>query len=162
MKLTKDEKLLLLLACLRNNSRATLTSLNKITGTPVSTLFDHVKLLIKNGSVKKYTALLDFQNLGYGASAFIMLGVKRVDRDKLFGFLKSHSNVNCLFKINSGWDYIVEVVFPNMKDVENFIETMNDKIPSLKSQIFYILDEIKRESFMSNPEIVKMKLNGRR
>jgi DNA-binding Lrp family transcriptional regulator len=76
------------------------------------------------------------------------------DRQKLLELLDKSRNVNSLRKINNGWDYMAEVVFPGVKEVEEFIETIEEQIRLKGRKVFYIIDEIKRESFLSNPSTV--------
>ncbi len=138
-----------ILSALRQDARTNLTSMSRATRIPVSTLFDKIKGLKKTGLVRKYTALLRFEKLGYSAKAMILLSANKKDRANLHKLLTGCSNVNSLYKINSGWDYIAEVVFPGMKEVEAFVEEIEEKVKLKKKMILYILDEIKRESFLA-------------
>ena len=111
-----NKKDLKILSHLRKNSRLTLTTMSKKTNIPISTIYDRLKL--HRGSViKRFTSLIDFASLGYNTRANIILKVARLHRDGLKGFLVNHPNVNCVFKINNEYDFMVEAVFRNIKDV---------------------------------------------
>ena len=68
------------------------------------------------------TVILDLRKLGYTARACIILKVKRDDRDALQAFLEEHSAVNNLFKINNGYDFMIEGVFKDLQGLEEFSE----------------------------------------
>lgn len=141
---------LLILSCLRQDARMKLTDMSKVTKVPVSTLFDRIKLH-ESGLIKRHTALVRFDKLGYHARALIAFSTAPKDRQKLLEILDKSRSVNSLHKINNGWDYMAEVVFPGVKEVEEFIEGIEEQIRLKGRKVFYIIDEIKRESFLSNP-----------
>ena len=149
MKLAERD--LLILSHLRRNARMKLTSLSRATRIPVSTLFDRIRDYKEQGLVKKNTALVDFERLGYQAKALVILSAKKKDRQGLFEFLKRCGNVNSLFRINNGWDFMAEVVFPGIKEVEAFIESLEDQVSLKDKKVFYIIDELKKEAFLASP-----------
>jgi len=141
----KEQKIL---ACLRADARVRLTEISKKTQVPVSTIHDKLKGRY-DGIITKMTALLDFRKLGYTARACIILKVKRSDREGLQAFLERNEAVNNLFKINNGYDFMIEGVFKYLQDLENFTEELEDKFQIEEKQVFYIIDDIRREMFMS-------------
>ena len=144
---------LLFLTFLRQNARQTLTSISKKTKIPISTLYDKLKQHEKT-LILKHTTLVDFSKLGYNSRAKIMISSSKEDRDKLRGFLVSYPRINSLFKINNGYDFLAEGVFRNIKELEEFLELLEEKFCIKDKKVFYIIDEVKRESFLSSPETV--------
>jgi len=144
---------LLFLTFLRQNARQTLTSISKKTKIPISTLYDKLKQHEK-ALILKHTTLVDFSKLGYNSRAKIMISSSKEDRDKLRGFLVSYPRINSLFKINNGYDFLAEGVFKNIKKLEEFLELLEEKFCIKDKKVFYIIDEVKRESFLSSPETV--------
>jgi DNA-binding Lrp family transcriptional regulator len=112
---------LLIISYLRQDARMKLTNMSKITRIPVSTLFDKIKTY-EGGLVKRHTALVRFDRLGYHAKTLIAFSMAPKDRQKLLELLDKSRNVNSLHKINNGWDYMAEVVFPGVKEIEEFIK----------------------------------------
>jgi len=53
--------------------------------------------------------------------------------------------VNNLWKINHGYDYMVEVILRNMKEVEEFTEKLQKDYGVLSVSSFYIVRDMKRE-----------------
>ena len=65
-----------------------------------------------------------------------------------------HGNVNSIYKINNGFDFQVEVIFRNLKEVEAFVESLEDSFSITSKQIYYVIDELKKECFLTNPNLV--------
>ncbi len=141
----KEQKIL---SCLRNNARERLTDISKATGVPVSTIHDKLKSSYE-GVITKMTAILDLRKLGYTARACIILKAGRQDRDGLQVFLEDSPAVNNLFKINNGYDFMIEGVFKNLQDLEDFNEELEDKFKIESRQVYYIIEDIRREVFLS-------------
>ncbi|RJX20068.1 MAG: Lrp/AsnC family transcriptional regulator [Desulforudis sp.] len=148
------ERDLLILSHLRRDARVKLTKLSRATRIPVSTLFDKIKAYQVQGVLKKNASLVDFGLLGYQARALILLSAHKKDRAKLGEVLRKSKSVNSLFKVNNGWDFSVEVVFPGMKEVEEFIEGVEEQVSLKGKSVFYVIEELKREAFLSNPALV--------
>ncbi len=143
---------------LRNNARMSLTKLSKKTSIPVSTIFDRLKFH-ENNIIRKHTTLIDFSKLGFHTRATLNLKVAREDKEALMNHLVKHQSINSVFRINNGFDFMVEGVFHHIKDAEGFIEQLNDKFVIEDSRIHYIVEDIKREAFMT--DIVLMDLTSR-
>ena len=127
---------------------------NKI-NIPISTIYDKLKLY-EGGLIKKHTALIDFSKLGFNTRANIVLKVDREKRELLKEFLVKNNNVNSLYKINNGFDFMIEGVFKNLKELEDFFEALEIKFKVKTKQVYYIIDDIKRESFLSDPDALKL------
>jgi len=146
----KDQKII---ACLRQNARMPLTIMSRKIRVPVSTIFDRLKMN-ENEVVQKHTCLLDFPKLGYFARANIALKVERDDKEILKEHLVKHHSINSVYKINNGFDFMVEGVFKQVKDMEDFLDSLEQRFKIVDKKSFFIIDDLKRESFMSNPDIV--------
>ena len=144
------QKDLLLVSCLRNNAREKLTSMSRKTNLPVSTIFDRIRNYEGN-IIKKHTALLNFDELGFSARAHLLLKINKKDKETITEFLMGHLNVNSLYKINNGYDYLVECVFKTIQDLEDFLELVDEKFSIKAKEVFYIISDLKKESFMSDP-----------
>jgi len=139
-----------IISALRNNGRVRLTELSRKTGLPVSTLHERLKKYTKEGLLSP-KALLDFAKMGYTGRAQVLLAVEQADREQLFNHLKMHPNVNSLYKINNGWHLLMECIFEDMYALEEFIEGLEHKFPITRKEAHYILGELKREAFYTQP-----------
>ena len=137
----------LIFSHLRKNARINLTDISKKTGIPTSTIYDRVRHNEKI-IVKKHVTLLDFAKLGFNAKANIAVKVAKHDQKKLLEYLKLHSNVNSLYRINYGYDFMFEVLYPDIVKVEDFVTELENSFTIEKRHIFNIIEDIKREEFM--------------
>jgi DNA-binding Lrp family transcriptional regulator len=141
-----DEKELALLAVLRENARASLLEVAKKIGMPVSTAHDkvhryHGKVIVK------HTALLNFEKLGL-TRACIAVKTTETSRPRVQGFLSSHRGVNNLHKINSGYDFMAEIVGTDEKEIEDFTNELKTVPGVLDTVKFTIVEDILREEFV--------------
>lgn len=132
---------------LRKNARVSLLEVAKKTNIPLSTVYDKVRNYEKE-IIKKHTSIIDFQNLGYYARRIIALKVKKENKEKIQNFLESHPNVNSLYKINNGFDFLVEIVARNSGVIYDILEEIKSQNGILEKSCFEILEEIKKEDFL--------------
>lgn len=137
-----------LICALRGNSRSTLTSMSKEIRIPISTIYDKMKKYEKS-FILKYTTLIDFSKVGYSCRANIMLKVNIAQKDKLKGFLKEYPCVNNLYKINNGFDFLAEVIFCTVVDLDIFLEQIEKMFLIEEKRVFYTIEDLKREEFVS-------------
>ncbi len=152
--LTKYHKVsdLLIISNLRRDARMSLTQMGRETRIPISTIFDKIRAFNETGIIRKHTSIVNFDRLGFSTKALILFSTSRERRDELRDILTRDANVNNLFKLNNGWDFVAEVIFPGFKEVEDFLEGIEEKVSLNNKQIFYIIDELKREEYFYNPK----------
>jgi len=136
-----------LISYLRKNSRQTLTEISKKTRIPISTLYDKLKTH-EQSVILKHTTLLDFAKLGFNCRANILLKAGKDEREKLGSYLKTHPAINNLYKINNGYDFMAEGVFIHVKELEDFLETLEKSFALEETRTHYIIEDLKREEFM--------------
>ncbi|RMD57705.1 Lrp/AsnC family transcriptional regulator [Candidatus Woesearchaeota archaeon] len=141
------------LSLLRENGRIQLTKLSRKTGLPVSTLHERIRQHIKKEEIRP-TVLLDFPKMGYSCRAHMLFGVPASEKAEFISHLSSVRNVNSLWRINNGWTVAVEGVFKDMFSLEEFVEGLESRFTINRKEVCYVLDEIKREGFMSDPLLV--------
>ncbi len=142
------EKDKLLISLLRENARESLTSMSKKTGIPISTLFDRLKLNEKS-IIKRHVSLINFEKLGYGTTATILIKARSATKEKLLSYLKVHPNVNSVYRINNGYDFLIEVVFKNIRELQNFIDYLETEFKISGKKVNFIIEEVKKERFMT-------------
>lgn len=147
----------LILAYLRQNARMKLTTMSRHTRLPVSTIFDRLAYY-KGNVVKKHIAVINFASLGYYTRAHVMLKANKKGKEKLKEFLLKHSHVNSLYRINNGFDFLLECIFKNINEMEEFLDTIEDEFSVRAKEVYYVVEDIKREMFLSDPELVKMEI----
>jgi DNA-binding Lrp family transcriptional regulator len=141
------EKELHIIRHLRINSRETLTRLSKKTGIPISTLFDKLNQF-RQDLILRHTCLLDYNKLGFDLRVQLLVKIQK-ERDKFEQFVTEHFHVNSVFKINNGYDYLIEAVFKNMQDFTDFLQHL-ERFPLKERKEFYVLSDLKREAFLTS------------
>ena len=143
------QKELMILKHLRKDGRAKLVDIAKDTQIPISTIFDYVRK--ENGKlIKKFATILDFTRMGYNTRAHIVLRINKDHREKMREYLCDNQNVNSIYKINNGYDFLIEGVFREVKDLEEFLDKLEERFEIKQKNVYYIIDDIKREEFMAN------------
>jgi len=146
-----NKKDLKIIAHLRQDGRMQLTKMSRKTQIPVSTIFDRLK---NNNFIKKHTTLLDFNELGYNTRAKINLKVNREDKEALKEYLIKNQSVNTIYKINNGFDFMIEGVFKQIKDMDDFIDQLEQRFKITDKKSFFIVEDLKKEGFMNNANLI--------
>ncbi|MBU1198537.1 MAG: hypothetical protein KKF46_06070 [Nanoarchaeota archaeon] len=136
---------LLVLKHLRENARKSFSSISRKTKIPVTTVYDNYHRLSKNQVITKHTSLLDFKKLGFHYRSFVFVKAKK--RYELLSYLKSHNNVNSIYRIG-GFDYMLDTIFPTIKEHHEFLETLRD-FDLLRLECHDVIDHMKKEEFLS-------------
>ena len=138
-----SEKEALLLKYLRGNSRISLAKISKETNIPLSTLCDSLKRLESN-AIKKHVSLTNFSNIGYNIK--VNFAISTGQKQKLKEFLLKHPNINSLSSLINGHDFFAECIFRDLKEVNEFKESL-EKFNITKIEDTFIIDELKKEGF---------------
>jgi len=137
---------------LRMNARETLTKISRKTNVPVSTVYQRIKNK-EMDLIIKHTSLIDFRKLGFMTKAQVLIKTKKGEKQLVKEYLEKVHHVNSLVKINNGYDFMVELIFRHVQDLEAFMETLDNKF-TIKKQVHYVLSDILRESFLSDPNLL--------
>ena len=130
----KDLKII---SYLRQDARMSLTKMSKQTQIPVSTLFDRLRAN-EEDLIIKHTSLLDFSKLGFNTRANITFKVDRDHKESLKEFLAKHQSINSVYRINNGFDFMVEGIFKDLRELEGFIDDTEHKFKILDKKSFFI------------------------
>jgi len=133
---------------LRKDARLSLTKMSRKIKVPVSTIHDKLKVYM-NGLIVKHTAILNFSSLGYHARSIVLFKVPREKRNEFKAFLSRDHNVNSVYRVNNGFDFMAEFVFHNVKEMEDYIEGIESEFGIIDKQVYYMVDDVCRESFMA-------------
>lgn len=150
------EKELILLGHFRKNARISLTKLSRLTKMPVSTIFDKLKDYENKNLIKKSTAIIDFRKLGFEIRNQILISAKKDNKQELQTFLVKHPLVNTIYRINNGYDFLIETIFRNMNEMDEFMKSLEEYEPIQKKE-FFIMEDLKREEFLSGRDEYPMK-----
>ena len=139
------EKYLKLLRYLRNNARVPLTNISKLTGTPISTLHDRLKLSEKN-YITKHTSLINFPKLGFNVRANILLST--TDTEKVSAFVLMNMNINSAYNLQGNHNFLLDCVFHDLPAFNEFMVDLS-LLPIQTKEVYFINGDIKREAFLA-------------
>ncbi len=140
---------------LRKDGRQQMTDISRKIQMPVSTICDRIRLCRKD-LIKRFTCLLDFSRLGFNCRTQIVFRIRKDHRDTMKEFLLKHQNINSVYKINNGYDFLVEAVFKELREVDEFLERVDEKFKVHEKQVYYIIDDLAREMFLTDPVHAEM------
>ncbi|HLD12192.1 MAG TPA: Lrp/AsnC family transcriptional regulator [Candidatus Nanoarchaeia archaeon] len=142
---------LLILHHLRSNSRQALTKISRKTGIPVSTIFDRIQNNLNN-LIRKNTTLINYEQLGYQARIQALLKISAEHRENAKDYFSKHPSINNAFRINNGYQYIIEAILKDLPAVEHFLEELEHNVVITDKKVFYIIENIKEEAFLTDDE----------
>ena len=142
------EKDLKIISSVRKDARMALTEISKSTKIPVSTIFDKLKQH-ETDTIKKYSAIVDFEKLGYNSKTLMIIRTSYEMRVLLKDYLSTFSNVNNFYIINSGYDFMIETIFRNQKETQDFIDELERNFKISEILQYNIIEEVHREKFLT-------------
>ena len=63
-------------------------------------------------------------------------------------YYDNRTTINNLFKINNGFDFMVETIHKDIKEYLNFIDELDEAFDITEKQEYQIINEIKKENFV--------------
>ena len=144
-----DQVDLKLLGYLRTNARETLTRISQETQIPISSIFDRLKRMEKMNVIKRYTSLLNLKKIGIHVRVLLLVKADKSSKANLEDWLMEKRAVNWLIRINGEWKLAAECLFQNIKNLESFIEDFEKSFKGVEFSVYYILEDLKSESFLA-------------
>lgn len=129
-----DEVDMKILGCLKYNARLSIRDLSKEVGRSPSVVYSRLKRLEKIGVIRAYTALINYQTLGYEVYALTMLQVEGEHITDVEKLLAREPNVRAVFDITGEYDVAILTVFSSVSALDTFIKRML-KVPYIKRSV---------------------------
>lgn len=129
-----------LLGLLEEDSSVSVSRLASKLGVPKTTLFDRVKKLRKEGVIKKFTIVKDFEKLGLDAGAFIMvkftpLSDKHYSQKKCAEQIAKLSGIQEVHIISGEYDIVVKAVAKNLKELGKIVVEKLREVPGVSETL---------------------------
>jgi len=139
-----DIKILKLLA---NNARLTYKELAEILGTTRQRISRRMDRLERNGIIRKYTVIPNYDALGY---VHVILGITvkpSANIDEIIPILVEDENIKIVERALGSHNLVVYIVGPkDMKELEKIINEVSKKIPGIdKLDITFVTETVKFE-----------------
>ena len=128
------------------NSRLSLRQIAQKAGVSVATVMHHLKALEKEGIIKKYTAKLDYEKMGYDVEVMIEI---RVSKGRLLDVEKKiamDSNIFAVYDVTGAFDALVLARFPTRRKMDNFLKRIQTYEFVERTETRLILRTMKEES----------------
>lgn len=139
-----DDKILTIL---KKNGKVSATEISKVVGLSIPAVAERIRKMEHSGIIEGYGAKISRRKTGYNVTAFVMVNLERsgdVDefRQKIIDFpqvLECHHVVGA-------FDYLLKVLVHTPDDLEHFLMTELNEIPTVaSSQTFLCLSTLKEE-----------------
>ncbi len=130
------------------NSRLSLRQIAKKADISVATVMHHLRKLEAEKVIKKYTAKLDYEKLGFDVVVLIEI---RISKGKLFEVEKKigiHPNVYAVYDITGTSDAVILARFPTTRQMDNFLKKIQTYEFVEKTETKLVLNTIKEESML--------------
>lgn len=140
-----DVKLLKLLA---RNSRASLRELAKSLGVAVSTVHARLQKLLRDGLIKRFTIVPDYERLGYPITAVILVSVEGGAIEEVASKLAEEPNLIAVYDVTGDYDLILVGKFRSMSELNLFLKRLN-KMYSIKRTVTSVVLKVFKEDLVS-------------
>lgn len=139
-----DVKILKLLS---KNARLTYKELAEILGTTRQRISRRMDRLERNGIIKKYTVIPNYDALGY---VHVILGITvkpSVNVEEIIPALVEDENIKIIERALGSHTLVIHIVGPkDMKELEKIINEVSKKIPGIdKLDITFVTETVKFE-----------------
>ena len=111
-----DELDLRIINLLMENSKWSYRKLAARLGVSVATVMNRVNRLNKEKIIKKYSAIIDYEKLGYELSAIVEVRVSRGKMADIEKKIAEHPNVSAVFDTTGHFDITVLANFKSFKN----------------------------------------------
>ena len=119
-----DELDLKIISHLQENGRIPVAELAKKLNQPENTVRYRIERLLKNGVIRRFTALVDPRALGLNVSAAMMFRVDPKKLDQLLEKLTSMKDVTNIYQLSGEWDLIAVVFAKDIQDLHERVEEL--------------------------------------
>ena len=126
-----------------DNSRKSYRQIAQKAGVSVATVMKRVDKWKKQGAIRKYSALLDFDELGYETQVAVEMRVRKGRLLDVERRVADHPNVYGVYDITGDFDVLVLARFKNRKSLDSFIKRIQTFDFVERTETRFILNTIK-------------------
>ncbi|MEM1628750.1 MAG: Lrp/AsnC family transcriptional regulator [Desulfurococcaceae archaeon] len=117
-----DELDLAILEILQENSRISLKEISMKTNKPISTIYERLKRLYTKRIIKKFTVIIDYNKLGYGLKALVLVNVDGKYITDIEDYIAKHPNVLAVYDITGEFDVAILASFKSINELDSFVK----------------------------------------
>ena len=132
-----------ILRVLEKNARLSLRKIAKRVGVSVATVMHRINRLEKEGVIRKYIALLDYDKLGYELEAVISVDVAKGKLFEVEKKIATDPSVHAVYDITGHFDVVVVARFKTRKSLDTFVKKIQTYDFVEKTETAIVLNTIK-------------------
>lgn len=144
-----------ILRALQENGRVTNQELARIVSISPAACHERVKRLRERGVIRRYTALLDPEQLGASLMIFIEVLLDRTSHDVFAAFAAHVRDVPQVMEchmVAGGFDYLLKVRVADMTAYRAFLGDILTAMPGVReTRTYAVLEEVKSETAIPIP-----------
>lgn len=142
-----DERDILLIKALQEDSRQSLKELAHLADISVPTARARVDRLVRLGVIRQFTVAVDPQKLVGGVTAFINLNVRLADMENISAALSQMDEVTGLYLTTGECDVVAKVCVSDVRALEELILKRLSKVPGIEGAHSSIVVEQVKEKY---------------
>lgn len=131
---------------LRRGKNVNISQIAREFNLPTSTVADRIKRIEEKYIIKR-SSLLDYNKIGYSANVFLAIKISTKQNNEFLTFLKNQNCINSIHHINSGYNFLVELVCKDNFELIKWIEKSKEMF-ELKITQFQVLKLEEKEKFV--------------
>ena len=122
-KISVDRLDLKIIRSLNENARKSYREISKEINISDTTVRNRINRMLDDGVIKQFNVLLDYHKIGRIIKAFIGIKIRPPQLQELVKNLRENSDVQVLYQTTGNADLFVEVIFRDMEEISEFIES---------------------------------------
>jgi DNA-binding Lrp family transcriptional regulator len=111
-----------ILSVLLDDSRLSYRQIAKKLGVSVATVMNRVNSLSKEGIIKKYTTLLDYEKLGYDVEVMIEVRIAKGKLIEVEKQIATNPSVFAVYDMTGDFDAVILARFQNRRKMDSFLK----------------------------------------
>lgn len=111
-----------ILNTLCSNSRLSFRQIAKKHGISTGTVMSRIRAMEKSGIIKKYSALLNYEKLGYDITVIIEMKILKGKLFEVENKISTHPNVKAVYDVTGDSDAVVVATFRNRREMDKFVK----------------------------------------
>ncbi len=118
-----DRTDLRIIRSLNKDARKSYTEIADEVGVSDTTVRKRVNRMLDEGIIKQFNLLIDYHKIGRIIKAFIGLKINPAKLMDVVDHLADNPDVQVLYRTTGNWDMFVEVIFKDMEELKQFLES---------------------------------------
>ena len=135
-----------IISLLQKDASLSIKEISSQIGLSPSPCWNRIQKLQELGIIKRKTAILDPNKLGYNNRVFIFIKTSKHNKnwsEKFKNYILKQNNVLGLYRISGSYDYLIDVLSKNIKDFDIFYQNLIDNIEIFEVSSSFVMEVMK-------------------